>query len=328
MSEIASKSDHARPSPFSRQVLANIGNRYVTFGTRTTLPNVPVLGPGDVQNRYSARVGDEFDFPSERLVSSIQVNDADVVREPSNHDRPWDLELHYSGGRKALVEIKVQSRDLNIKAMDTYKALLQRVQSENATYAEVWHFNIERLRLWFMWLDEKNLPRFCELEPLNVFEFNADGTVFDRSDLIERIDDWLTRIAAIYDSASLWSGALQLTADKSRKVLMSEELMQKFAIPDKEIEILDINKDGEPILSFVPAGLWVIGSNGRIDIIGRNGTNLLLDSARSLEPPAWFVHFRRDKQSSPWTEETFQRLIEESGAPCVGWLQRSLLTIT
>jgi hypothetical protein len=193
--------------------------------------------------------------------------------------------------------------------MNYYMDWLKKMTSEHLGFPEVWHFNIDRLRLFVVWLDETaRLPRFCELEPLNIWEFNADGSVFEKSVLIDRIADWVNRINAVYSDVESWSQKRGLTSDKSRTVLMSEELMQKFAIPDRELAILDISRGAEPMLSFVPVGLWLIGSNGRIEIISQHGTSILVDRAHAMEQPDWLVVSLEDKQTRPWNEETFERL--------------------
>ena len=53
---------------------------------------------------------------------------------------------------------------------------------------------------------------------------------------------------------------------------MSEELMQKFAVVDRELRVLDVIRDEQVIVSFVPRGLWLIGTWGRIDMITRDRT--------------------------------------------------------
>ena len=57
---------------------------------------------------------------------------------------------------------------------------------------------------------------------------------------------------------------------------MSEEMMQQFAVPDRDIPVLDILDVDQVIASFVPRGLWMIGSWGRIDIITRDRTRVLV----------------------------------------------------
>jgi hypothetical protein len=48
---------------------------------------------------------------------------------------------------------------------------------------------------------------------------------------------------------------------------MSEELMQRFAVSDRELPVLDVLSGNRVTVSFVPRGLWLIGAWGRIDAI-------------------------------------------------------------
>lgn len=302
-------------SPATRQVLANIGNRYVVFGARNTLPGHRILGPSDVRQQFAERVGDEYDFPHERLVQSVLVDGAEV-RPVHGPDHGWDIELIYPDGSKSLVEIKVRTRDFIGREFERHLDWLKNVKSSGLGQPEVWNFNVERLRLVVMTIDANDMPDFHELEPLNVWEFNRDGGTFERSHIVERVNDWVDRIHGVYSNVEGWSAGLGISIDKSRTVLMSEELMQKFAVPDRNLTILDLSKDGQPLLSFVPVGLWIFGSNGRIDIISRRGTTPLMDLARSLEPPQWAILRDRSKRVfEPWSEEAFVKLSEEAAVP-------------
>ena len=160
------------------------------------------------------------------------------------------------------------------------------------------------------------MPDFFELEPLNVWEFNQDGTTFERSYVVERVADWETRVNVVYTNVEEWSAGLGVNIDKSRTVLMSEEMMQNFAVPDRDLPILDLSRGNNPVLSFVPVGLWILGSNGRIDIISKQGTTLLLDTARSLDRPNWSILLDRVKRTfEPWSKDGFMKLLKAAEAP-------------
>jgi hypothetical protein len=301
-------------NPATRQVLVNIGNRYVVFGSRSVLPGHRNLGPNDVRQRFSERIGDESDFPPERLVQSVLVDGAEV--QPAYEaDSGWDIEIIYPDKSKALVEIKIRTRDFLRREFDQHLGWLREVNALGAGSPEVWNFNIERLRLNIMTIDAGGRPNYFELEPLNVWEFNQDGSTFERSYVVERIADWVSRINNVYTNVEDWSAGLDFSIDKSRTVLMSEELMQKFAVPDRDLQILDLAKNGTSLLSFVPVGLWLFGSTGRIDIISKNGTTLLLNTAHSLDPPKWMILLdKANRQFEPWSKEAFLKLLKDAEA--------------
>jgi hypothetical protein len=301
-------------NPATRQVLANIGNRYVVFGTRSVLPSHRLLGPSDVRQQFSERVGDEYEFPPGRLVQSVLVDGAEV-RPLLGPDQGWDLEVIYPDGSKSLVQVKIRTRDFVAREFDRNLNWLREMNASGSGTPEIWNFNIERLRLNILVIDGDMLSSVA-LEPLNVWEFNQDGSTFDRSFVVDRIADWVKRIDNVYANVEDWTAGRGVSIDKSRTILMSEELMQKFAVPDRELPILDLNKDGKSLLSFVPVGLWILGSNGQIDIISERGTTLLLDKARSPDPPNWSILRDKTKQTfEPWSSEAFKKLFDATGVP-------------
>jgi hypothetical protein len=295
--------------PNDRQVLVNIGNRYVVFGTQIAFAGRPLLGPDDVKTRFADRVGDEADFPPERLVQSIQVRDAETVLGISE-DTFADIELIFNNNARLLVDIKVNSRDLKSKELSIYWERLREQNDIDGRFHEIWNFNIDRMKLTMLWVERTGIPAFCDLDPLDVWEFNSDGSVFDRAQLVERIEDWVGRIEGVYARVEEWASHLGLRAERARTILMSEELMQNFAIPDRELAILDLSRVDAPVMSVVPVGLWVLGSNGRIDILTREGSAILLDTAQPLEPPNW-VYFLRGSERvfKPWNEAAFRELV-------------------
>jgi hypothetical protein len=296
-------------------VLVNVGNRYVVFGTRASLPSRRTLGPADVRLRFSERVGDEYEFPHERLVRSILVDGAEV-RQCEKTETNGDIEVIYPNSIPVLAEIKIKTHDFTRRELEQHTRWLNTFTGSTDYFPEVWNFNIERLRLSILYLDRNNLISHYELEALNVWEFTNNEGTFEKSYVEERVSDWVGRIYGIYKEVESWVSERLLTFDKSRTIIMSEELMQKFAVPDRSIEILDVGKDGNALLSFVPIGLWIFGSRGRIDIISKRGTYLLLDAAQGEDPPKWML--LRDKTSKtfhPWTRELFFSLLDDAEAP-------------
>ncbi|MCJ2072269.1 hypothetical protein MKK75_26340 [Methylobacterium sp. J-030] len=297
------------PHPYERQVLANVGNRYVVFGSKVRMHGPRLLGPDDVRARFTERVGDETDFPPERLIRSIQIKDAEVCHEFSEGPPASNLRIVFPDSVVVTAAVSVGTRDFKGTELERcWKELFELSRGPGPQH-EVWNFNVERLRLSILYFDG-NVPHHCDLDPLYVWEFNDDGSVFDRTDLDMRLDDWQQRIAAIYAQAEAWGAREGLTADRSRTILMSEDLMQKFAIPDRELAILDLSRGESPVMSIVPAGLWVIGSNGRIDIITHERSAILLDTSRDISITRWVYIIRGERREArPWDETAFRDLI-------------------
>ena len=73
--------------------------------------------------------------------------------------------------------------------------------------------------------------------------------------------------------------------------------MQKFAVTGRDIPVLDVIEADQVIASFVPRGLWLIGSWGRIDIITRDRIRVLvaLGGPKNLE---WRLVSPDDRQQT------------------------------
>ncbi|WP_156332440.1 hypothetical protein [Rhodopseudomonas sp. AAP120] len=300
--------------PARRQVLVNIGNRYVVFGNHRGLPGERVLGPNDVLRPVAERIADEYDFPASRLEKSIVVDGADI-RLSAGADPGWDFEVIYPDGSTSIVEIKIRTRDFTLRELDQNIARLRQMQASGFAAPEIWNFNIDRLNLHILAIDGNGSPHSEVLPPLNVWQYNQDGSTFDRAAIENRVTDWVKRIDNLYASIAAWSAGLGVTIDRSRTIRMSEELMQDYAVPDRDLSILDLSKNGKATLSFVPVGLWIFGSNGRIDIISNRGTTLLLDLARPLDPPNWCILKDRVERSfEPWGKAAFLEIFEAAEA--------------
>lgn len=65
--------------------------------------------------------------------------------------------------------------------------------------------------------------------------------------------------------------------------------MQKYSVPSTSVPVFDLLRARDVIASFKPIGLWVIGANGRIDILAEKGPFILVDLAEKLKSPRWVV---------------------------------------
>jgi hypothetical protein len=185
-----------------------------------------------------------------------------------------DIELLDDDGHRVLIDIKVRERDPQQRDIEQgHQRLIEAARAGQTL--EVWHFNVERLKLVVMHLDRSRL-RIDELTPLDVWEKTTDG-LFDRAQVVDEVEDWVRRVAAFYEDVQAWlRDRPNLRCEQGRTVTMSEELMQKFAVTDRDIPVLDVLDADQVVASFVPRGLWLIGSWGRIDIITRDQTHVLL----------------------------------------------------
>lgn len=290
-------------NPDDRQVLAAIGNRYVVFGSESRLRGAATLGPADVKTRLP-RVGYDHQNSESRLIQSLVVEGSEV-RLAGERDF-GDVELIDAAGRTTLVEIKVGDRDFaGLNLGQAWKDL-----GQGDDHREIWGFNTERLTLGIVWSGKRFGTGFSELRALDVWEYDEHGSVFDRSKVVAEVDDWSRRVSALYDEVEAWAREEGFTALRDRAIPMSEELMQRFAVPDRDMPILDLMEGETPVLTMKPDGLWLIGFNGLIDVITPHGTVWLAGIPQTPNPPAWMLVEPRDRSRRAWGRDAFRAVLE------------------
>ncbi len=94
-------------------------------------------------------------------------------------------------------------------------------------------------------------------------------------------------------------GRLVAFFDRSeRPVTMNEELMQHMSVPAREQATLELRHDGTSEVKIRPYGLWIIGANGRIDLVKGPDIYLILGHAKSFESPNWHIAPATERQNS------------------------------
>lgn len=289
--------------PNGRHILAAIGNRFVVFGSGSTLRDAPRFGPDDVKERLP-RVGDERDDVEQRIAHSLVVEGFEV--RPVEGREFGDIELVHPKEGTILVEIRAGERDF--AGVDLSRAWHELGQAGERR--EIWGFNLEALSLGIIWSDRDYGPGFVKLPPLDVWEFNTDGSVFGRDKVLAEVEEWVTRVTTLYDDVTAWAREEGLTALRDRTIPMSEELMQKFAVPDRDMPILDLLDGKTSVVTMKPDGLWMIGYDGMIDVITRAGVTFwLVGLPRYPEPPVWTLVDPRDRSRTPWGREAFRSVL-------------------
>lgn len=293
-----------------RQVLMGIGNRYVVFGPMNGLPQTVHFDP-DTDGEILPRVADEHEIDVTRIGRTLRVHgmttsilmdedvaDADFVLTDRNGEKTWvDLKVREHGPR---------SRDLTMG----FERI--RAAARDGRNVEVWNLNVERLGLAIQSWDA-SMPRMCELPVVDVWEKTPDG-VFRRQQVVDEVDAWQGRIDTLYANISQWlQGWPALKCDASRKVTMSEELMQAYAVPDRELPVLDVLDGDKVVASFVPRGLWIIGAWGRVDVITQTQTRVLVVLKNPTMGYEWRVVAQDNRpQTSALTKDTLMSILELS----------------
>jgi hypothetical protein len=135
----------------------------------------------------------------------------------------------------------------------------------------------------------------------------------------ERVDDWLERLTSLRQTFEQWireSGIAGLAIVDRPPVFMNEELMRRFRITPKAMPVYEILRNGKRLMRIQPKGLWVIGANGRVDLITRSASPILVDNSDSLSSQSdWQLYTGRDRRRSvPLTKEAFLDLLQQAAA--------------
>lgn len=119
----------------------------------------------------------------------------------------------------------------------------------------------------------------------NVLDEVTDDTI-DASHVLRRVEDWETRVNALYATVQAWLPE-GWTARDGAPVRMHEELMREFSVPARSIPTLLLDSDAGRSAVLEPRGLWIIGANGRVDMKIGDRHYLLVDVAGNFEAPQW-----------------------------------------
>lgn len=118
-----------------RQVLVNLGNRYVAFSSALSLPQTPVFDPAKV-SELLPRVADESEAAYERIVQTLRVSGL-AREEMPGAESEGEVTLTDENGNVKFVEIKIRSTGLKSRDID---AAFERIRaaSSNGKTLEVW----------------------------------------------------------------------------------------------------------------------------------------------------------------------------------------------
>ncbi|MGO8882042.1 MAG: hypothetical protein ACLPVO_19695 [Desulfomonilaceae bacterium] len=139
-------------------------------------------------------------------------------------------------------------------------------------------------------------------------------TGIDKSYIERRVKEWKKRLESLYALVEKSLADLNgVRCEKKQHVTMYEGLMQSNDVSPKKLPVLDIYKNKMMVASFKPIGLWVVGANGRIDILTENGAYILVDKADYGQEPEWNVFPPQNRQSRFLLDSSFIReLIEKA----------------
>jgi hypothetical protein len=150
---------------------------------------------------------------------------------------------------------------------------------------------------------------------LNNIDLGADESIvvdyIDSKHILERIDDWKIRIENLYSKIESWTIEKQgYHLKTSYDIIMYEEMMKNFELSKQKIKSADLFSNDKLILTLKPFGLWIIGANGRVDIISKKGNFILVDYSSQFQEPDWRIYLKNKKENLLFDKNMFQKIIE------------------
>ena len=140
-------------------------------------------------------------------------------------------------------------------------------------------------------------------------ELSLSDSELTREHVVRRVEDWKRRIEVLYGRIQQWIPA-GIDVDRSDFVSMHEELMQRFAIPPARLPIMMFSRGGAWLGKIVPQGLWIIGANGRIDVISPSGRSILVDRSENFSDSHWLIApSDHRRQTAALDESTFRKAL-------------------
>ena len=146
--------------------------------------------------------------------------------------------------------------------------------------------------------DGSDISRIDRLYARLVWSYRAEGEggregaeILSTTDIELRVQNWANRIDTLYSSIEKWLSRSEYVTERRNDVVMNEELMRLYAVPPRQLPVLDVKKPKgrETLLSLVPYGLWVIGASGRLDVFTPSERLSLVDIATPGSEPNWML---------------------------------------
>ena len=141
-----------------------------------------------------------------------------------------------------------------------------------------------------------------------VLEEELSDTI-DAAHIRRRVDDWESRVKALFKEIVSWLPQ-GWEARPGTPVRMFEEMMQKHGVGERFVPTLELRSQSGHCARLEPRALWIIGSNGRVDLKHAGSRYLIVDQAKNLEEPDWQVVNAQDRwELEPLTRDWLQRIL-------------------
>jgi hypothetical protein len=141
----------------------------------------------------------------------------------------------------------------------------------------------------------------------------------EREATLRRLQDWRHRVHGLYDDVEVKLGP-GYVYDRTGKNRSLESRVQRAGLTEDDVppvDLLRIERDGKVVAQFWPRMLWMIGGNGRLDLVvsardhARRFYTLIDQSLPFANRSEWRLTRPSDSMASqPFRPERFHELLE------------------
>jgi hypothetical protein len=105
----------------------------------------------------------------------------------------------------------------------------------------------------------------------------------------DSVTDWLRRLDVLKVTMQSWLPPDMSIVDLT-PTFMHEELMKKFNVPSVKMPTFEVRLGLNRIMKVQPKGLWIIGANGRVDLVTASASYILIDQSERFCPSDWYYY--------------------------------------
>jgi hypothetical protein len=234
--------------------------------------------------------------------------------EESGPDTGIDFLYSDRDGQVVAVELKASRSRVS-------RVNVERAQKQVSGYLQS-HSGIDRAEVWTLdeggsqltiWRD--NDSQKFGLARIETSEDNGISDAKRRrrvdSEYVEvRVNAWKNNVQVLFAEIRDWCEVAGYVTDNVSSVSMNEELMQRFGVQPVELPILKIFRKKLAVATLLPVGLWVIGANGRIDLLTARDSASIVNTSDDPNFARWL--FLAARKTSALTRQAFIDFVDRA----------------
>jgi hypothetical protein len=131
----------------------------------------------------------------------------------------------------------------------------------------------------------------------NQFNQGYDMQTIDRVQIKNRLEERKEQIEKLFNHIENWiSGESEFRFKRSKPVTLKEEETGNQESEQIQLPTANIFRNNTLVASLKPKGLWVIGANGRVDLLNKYESIILFDLSKNEEDFNWEISYSKKGQ--------------------------------